>query len=231
MFAGGVDMDSVVNLDVERLEAQDVPNAAAAGIKVSKGDTMMRIVFYNGVANAKCAFFDLVPLRALDAAPAAAPAAAKSVLSFGKKPDAPNVQSNLKEDAGITSKFVSEFKTAIFRDTKYDYAILDSTKVPPIHYSETPYLYPLPAGTTSVNYKCYFTKGKSEEPVAADDQDVAGAIATHQSIVEQPEIPVNVNASAGGRRTRRRGNRRKTQKINKKRKVHVSRGKKHIRRH
>jgi hypothetical protein len=227
MFAGGVDMDSVVNLDVERLEAQDVPNAAAAGIKVSKGDTMMRIVFYNGVANAKCAFFDLVPLRALDAAPAAA----KSVLSFGKKPDAPNAQSNLKEDAGITSKFVSEFKTAIFRDTKYDYAILDSTKVPPIHYSETPYLYPLPAGTTSVNYKCYFTKGKSEEPVAADDQDVAGAIATHQSIVEQPELPVNVNASAGGRRTRRRGNRRKTQKINKKRKVHVSRGKKHIRRH
>jgi hypothetical protein len=225
MFAGGVDMDSIMNLDVERLEPQDVNKVAATGIKVSKGDTMMRIVFYNGVANAKCSFFDLVPLRALDAAPAAAPAAKSSFFSFGKKPDAPNVQSNLKEDAGITSKFVSDFKTAIFGDTKYDYAILDSTKVPPIHYSETSYLYPLPSGTTSVNYKCYFTKGKSEgPPIAADDQDVAGAIATHLSIVERPEIPVTVT---GGRRTRRRGNRRKTQKINKKRKLHVSRGKKH----
>jgi threonine synthase len=33
MFAGGVDMDSIVNLGVERLEAQDVQKAAAAGIK------------------------------------------------------------------------------------------------------------------------------------------------------------------------------------------------------
>jgi hypothetical protein len=230
MFAGGVDMDSIVDLDVERLEEPDVQTAAAAGTKVSKGDTMMRTVFYNGGVNAKCAFFDLVPLRALDAAPAASPAASsKSFFSFGKKSDAPNVQSNLKEDADITSKFVSDFKTAIFGDPKYDYAILELTKVPPIHYSKTPYLYPLPAGATSVNYKCYFTKGKSEgPPVTADDQDVAGAIARHQSIVEQPEL---VNAAAGGRRTRRRGNRRKTQKINKKRKVHVSRGKKHTRRH
>lgn len=213
MFAGGVDMDSIVTLDVERLEAQDVQTAAAAGIKVSKGDTMMRIVFYNGVVNAKCAFFDLVPLRALDAAPAAAPAT-KSFFSFGKKPDAPIVQSKLEEDAGTTSEFVSGFKTTIFGDPKYNYDILDQKTVPPIHYSDTPYLYPLPTGTTSVNYKCYFTKGKSEGPLTADDPDVVGAIATHQAIVDKPESLVST--AAGGRRTRRHVNRRKTKKINNK---------------
>jgi hypothetical protein len=222
MFAGGVDMDSIVTLDVERLEAQDVQKAAAPEIKVSKDDTMMRILFYNGDDKAKCAFFDLVPLRALDAAPAsaAAPAAApatKSFFSFGKKPessDATAVEPKLKEDAGITSNFVGSFKSAVFGSSKYDYPILDSSNIPPIHYSETPYLYPLPANTTSVNYKCYFKKGKSEGPLTADDQDVVGAIATHQAIVEKPESLVST--AAGGRRTRRHVNRRKTKKTNNK---------------
>ena len=212
MFAGGVDMDSIVTLDVERLEAQDVQKAAAPEIKVSKDDTMMRILFYNGDDKAKCAFFDLVPLRALDAAPAAAPA--KSFFSFGKKPESSAVEPKLKEDAGITSNFVGSFKSAVFGSSKYDYPILDSSNIPPIHYSGTPYLYPLPAGTTSVNYKCYFTKGKSEGPLTADDPDVVGAIATHQAIVEKPESPVST--AAGGRRTRRHVNRRKTKKTNNK---------------
>ena len=234
MFAGGVDMDSIVNRDVERLEAQDVQKAAAAGIKVSKDDTMMRILFYNGDDKAKCAFFDLVPLRAFDAAPATtvAPAAkSSSFFSFGKKSEASAatataVEPKLKEDARITSNFVGSFKSAVFGSSNYDYPILDSTKVPPIHYSETLYLYPLPAGTTSVNYKCYFKKGEGNT-ISLDDAEVVDAIATHQAMIEQPEIA----SSAGGRRTRRRGNRHNTKKINKKRKVHVSRGKNHTRRY
>ena len=255
MFAGGVDMDSIVNLDVERLEAQDVLKAAAAGIKVSKGDTMMRILFYNGADKAKCAFFDLVPLRALDAAPATtvAPAAkSSSFFSFGNKNEAPtpDLSSKLKEDAGITSNFVGSFKSTVFGSSNYDYPILDSTKVPPIHYSGTPYLYPLPAGTTSAtDYKCYFKKGEGSL-ISSNDTEVAGAIATHVATVEQDELPQTQPQQQpqpqqqqqqqpqqqqitvrGGRRTRRRGNRRKTQKINKKRKVHMSRRQTRVRRH
>jgi Lipase (class 3) len=67
MFAGGVDMSSALSLDVERLQAADVNDAAddptALGIKAD--DTMMRILWYgvNQILVAKCVFFDLVPFR------------------------------------------------------------------------------------------------------------------------------------------------------------------------
>ena len=67
MFAGGVDMNSTLSLDVERLQPEDVNAAAvnptALGIKAN--DTMMRILWYgfNQAPIAKCVFFDLAPFR------------------------------------------------------------------------------------------------------------------------------------------------------------------------
>ena len=67
MFAGGVDMNSALALDVERLQPGDV-NAAAvdpAALGIKPDDTMMRVVWYgfNQAPMSKCVFFDLAPFR------------------------------------------------------------------------------------------------------------------------------------------------------------------------
>jgi hypothetical protein len=67
MFAGGVDLSSALSLDVERLQAADVKDAADNPMElgIDKNDTMMRILWYgvNNTTMAKCIFFDLVPFR------------------------------------------------------------------------------------------------------------------------------------------------------------------------
>ena len=67
MFAGGVDLSSALSLDVERLQAAVVKDAADNPMElgIDKNDTMMRVLWYgvNNATIAKCIFFDLVPFR------------------------------------------------------------------------------------------------------------------------------------------------------------------------
>ena len=69
MFAGGVDINSALSLDVETLQKDDINAATAAAnpdaLGIKADNTMMRILWYgfNQVAIAKCVFFDLVPFR------------------------------------------------------------------------------------------------------------------------------------------------------------------------
>ena len=50
MFAGGVDINSALALDVERLQPEDVKAATAAAnpaaVGIQAGNTMMRILWY-----------------------------------------------------------------------------------------------------------------------------------------------------------------------------------------
>ena len=70
MFAGGVDMNSALSLDVERLQKTDVQTTAitpavATSLGLKADDTMMRVLWY-GIQNepvSKCVFFDLAPFR------------------------------------------------------------------------------------------------------------------------------------------------------------------------
>lgn len=70
MFAGGVDMNSALSLDVERLQQADVQSeaitpAVATSLGLKADDTMMRVLWYgfNNSPVAKCVFFDLAPFR------------------------------------------------------------------------------------------------------------------------------------------------------------------------
>jgi hypothetical protein len=70
MFAGGVDMNSALSLDVERLQQADVQSEAitpaiATSLGLKADDTMMRILWYGFMNSpvAKCVFFDLAPFR------------------------------------------------------------------------------------------------------------------------------------------------------------------------
>jgi hypothetical protein len=67
MFAGGVDMNSALALDVERLQKEDVSAAAVdpAAVGIKPDDTMMRVLWYgyNNELKSKCVFFDLAPFR------------------------------------------------------------------------------------------------------------------------------------------------------------------------
>jgi hypothetical protein len=70
MFAGGVDMNSALSLDVERLQQADVQTEAitpaiATSLGLKADDTMMRILWYGFMNSpvAKCVFFDLAPFR------------------------------------------------------------------------------------------------------------------------------------------------------------------------
>ena len=161
MFAGGVDMNSALALDVERLQPGDV-NAAAvdpAALGIKSDDTMMRVVWYgfNQAPISKCVFFDLAPFRVNEtmaqggggiwgnnkvasatpasAAPAPAPAtpAPASAAPTPTQPDS----SLLLEDSKMTNAFIDDLKTAIVKD-KYTYLITNTAFKPPILYKPLP---------------------------------------------------------------------------------------------
>ena len=88
MFAGGVDMNSALALDVERLQPEDVSAAAVnpAALGIKPGDTMMRLLWYgyNNELKSKCVFFDLAPFRVNETMAQGG----GGFFGFGKKPDA-----------------------------------------------------------------------------------------------------------------------------------------------
>ena len=165
MFAGGVDIKSVIALDVERLEPSDLNAAADSGMitAIKAGDTMMRLVFYNGVAPAKCVFFDLVPERMAEGGGMKQRGGASFFSSKGDPPAA----NNLMEDSKINANFIAAIKTAI-ESPNYNYNILTPTNKPPIHYHGTSYLFKLPAELLKGNYTytCFFKKG-TPAPISA----------------------------------------------------------------
>jgi hypothetical protein len=168
MFAGGVDIKSAIALDVERLEPSDLANAAADSGMIKAGDTMMRLVFYNGVAPAKCVFFDLVPERMVEGGGMKQRGGGftffnKSNVAATPTAATPTPNVNLMEDSKINSEFIAAIKAQI-NSPNYNYDILDPTKKPPIHYHGTNYLFKLPSKLlmSRGNYTCFFKKGTPE---------------------------------------------------------------------
>jgi len=140
MFAGGVDINSALSLDVERLQPEDVTAAAVnpKELGIKEDNTMMRILWYgfNQSAIAKCVFFDLVPFRVketMDPAAAAAAAAAPVTAAPVAAAAGPAITDVLSEDSKMTNAFIVSLKTAIMAD-KYNYPITDQTFKPPILY-------------------------------------------------------------------------------------------------
>ena len=179
MFAGGVDMNSALSLDVERLQPDDVSAAAVdpAALGIKADNTMMRILWYgfNQAAIAKCVFFDLAPFRVNETMAQAAPAAAPTPTPAPAAAAGPAITDVLLEDAEMTNTFIVGLKTAIMVD-KYTYPITDAAFKPPILYKplavkgsvpppqDYNYLYPLPEniGTSGSRFTLFFGKTKSD---------------------------------------------------------------------
>jgi hypothetical protein len=179
MFAGGVDMNSALSLDVERLQQADVQSeaitpAVATSLGLKADDTMMRVLWYgfNNSPVAKCVFFDLAPFRVKEimaqgqpgAAAVAAPPTKSSFFSFGKSktPDPAPATPATGSSVAAPSGSATSDSSVLFEDSMITSQFLVSLKQaiaaanPKYDYPITngsikpPILYKPPKGTTVV---------------------------------------------------------------------------------